>query len=307
MQVNPVIDKELKTKMRGWKSPALISVYLGFLGLIVLLFFLSSREASRYSADFFNPRVALESYNTLAFVQMMLILFITPAMTAGAISGERERQTLDLLLCTNLSSISIVTGKIFVSIAHVLLLVTASLPIMASVFLYGGIRMTDLLLTFGFYLATALFLGSLGIFYSTLFRKSSVSMIVSYITVFGLIIGTPILMVVWYVFIMHNQGSPNINQAMAFMFSNPVFGFGSTIDGLARGNILMQVFGMQNYAPSQSVGSFEVKPWMVNIVFDLVASVIFMLLASWKIKPVKKAWFPKRSRSSRKVEPASTM
>ena len=30
MQINPVIEKELKTKMRGWKAPALITAYLGF-------------------------------------------------------------------------------------------------------------------------------------------------------------------------------------------------------------------------------------------------------------------------------------
>ena len=298
MQINPVIDKELKTRMRGWKSPALIAVYLGFLGLIILLFFLSSNEASRYSANFFNPRVALDSYNTLALVQFILILFITPAMTAGAISGERERQTLDLLLCTNLSTFSIIIGKVFVSIAHVLLLVTASLPIMASVFLYGGIRITDLLLLFGFYLATALLLGSMGIFCSTLFKKSSVSMIVTYITVFGLIIGTPILMALWYAFIMHQQKVPTIYQAMSFMFSNPMFGFNSIIEGTARGNyILMELFRMGMYAVPQATGKFMLKPWMVNMAFDAVASIIFILLASWKIKPAKRAWFRRKRKA----------
>jgi len=164
MQINPVIEKELKTKMRGWKSPALITAYLGFLGLFIFFYFLTNNQLSRYGMEYFNPRVALNSYNTLAAVQLILILMITPAMTAGAISGERERQTLDLLLCTNLSTFSVVTGKIFVSIAHILLLITASLPIMGTVFLFGGVGIGDLLLLFAFYLTTALMLGSIGIF-----------------------------------------------------------------------------------------------------------------------------------------------
>ncbi|MCX7841722.1 MAG: ABC transporter permease [Clostridia bacterium] len=299
MLANPVIEKELKTKMRGWKSPALISAYLCFLGFIVLLFYLSSRESARYSADYFNPRVALELYNSIAMLQFFLLLFITPAMTAAAISGERERQTLDLVLCTNLSSSSIVTGKIVVSIAHVLLLVTASLPILATVFLYGGIRITDLLLLFGFYLLMALFMGSLGIFCSTLFKKSAVSMIVTYITIFCLISGTPILLAIWHVFIMHNQNAPTLYDAMSFMFSNPVFGFSSLFEGMSRGNMILEIFSMRTYGMPQTTGNFMIKPWMANMAFNLVASVIFILLAAWKINPVKRGLFIRKTEAQK--------
>ncbi len=298
MQINPIIEKELKTKMRGWKFPALISVYLAFLGLVVLLSFLSANESMRYSISYFNPRLAIDTYNVLAFMQMLLILAITPALTAAAISSERERQTLDLLLCTNLPTFSVVAGKVFVSIAHVLLLVTASLPVMATVFLYGGIRISDLLLLFSFYISVALFLGSIGILYSCIFKKSAISMILSYITVGALIIGTPILMLVSHTFVRHLQTAPTNNEIMAFLFSNPIYGYASLIDGnLANSGFFARLF---MFGGTASVPSNPfLQPWIVNMAFNIVAALIITFLASLKLRPV---WKRKRNKGIAAVE-----
>lgn len=295
MQLNPVIEKELKTKMRGWKSPALLTVYLGFLGLFIFFYFLTNNQLTNYGLSTFNPRVALSSYNTLATIQFMLILFITPAMTAGAISGERERQTLDLLLCTNLSSFSIITGKIFVSIAHVLLLITASLPILGMVFLFGGIGLTDLLLLFGFYLTTALMLGSMGIFFSSIFRKSSVSMVVSYISVFALLGGTFIALVLWVLITKGVLDNPPTAAEIVFFISpNPLFGFASiaAVTSGSRLAFITDMFAQMNQLINPSgVPKWYAEPWVLNSFFNLVASAVFIFFSAWKIRPVKKGLF----------------
>lgn len=312
MQINPVLEKELKVKMRGWRAPTLITVYMGFLGLIVFLIFLGNRLLSPYSMSQFNPSVALNAYNTLAIFQLLLLIFIVPSMTGGAISGERERQTLDLLLCTNLSTFKVVTGKMLVSIAHIMLLITASLPIMGTVFLYGGIRITDLLLLFGFYLVTAIMLGSMGIFYSSVFRKSSVAMIVSYITVLILLFGTVIVFGIWSNYYTQiNQKPPELVQAMYFLFANPFFGFGSVTEGMTMGmpffgdlfrfSMMGQYGGMQAATPPTLWG-IELKPWMVNVAFDLVLSIIFILISAIKIKPVKRFRLHRRVRDRAKAE-----
>ena len=65
------------------------------------------------SYDFsFDPANMGGMYVVLCAMQMGLMLLSAPAMTAGTISGERERQTLDLLLMTKMSSLSIVIGKL---------------------------------------------------------------------------------------------------------------------------------------------------------------------------------------------------
>lgn len=305
MQINPVIEKELKIKMRGWKAPTLITVYLGFLGLIVFLNFLGSWILSPYDIGQFNPVTALNSYYSLASFQLLLLAFITPAMTGGAISGEKERQTLDLLLCTNLSPFSIIIGKTLVSVAHIILLITASLPILGTVFLYGGIGITDLLLLFAFYIATALMLGSMGIFYSSIFRRSSVSMIMTYLTMLFLLIGTSIVYGIWSSIYLRNTGSPpGIGHSMAFLFANPFYGFGSVLDGLSSGmGVSGGVLGIfssiiinpgYGYAGINSASMYpvllgvQVKPWMVNIAFDIVVSIIFIVISAYRIQPVKR-------------------
>ncbi len=51
MQINPVIEKELKTKMRGWRAPALITAYLGFLFLVVIFYFLIYHDNGDYGSQ----------------------------------------------------------------------------------------------------------------------------------------------------------------------------------------------------------------------------------------------------------------
>ena len=72
----------------------------------------------------------------LSVLQLALIVFITPGLTAGVISSERERQTLNMLLTTTQSSTSIIIGKLVSSVAYLLLLMIASLPLYSIVFLY---------------------------------------------------------------------------------------------------------------------------------------------------------------------------
>ena len=114
--LNPVLDKEFRSRMRTWKSPLLISLYLGTLALITLGYYWTQQQRVYYSG--FGPDVGPQIYVTLTIFQLMLVSFVTPAFTAGVISGEREKQTLDLLICTRLSATSIILNKLIASIKN---------------------------------------------------------------------------------------------------------------------------------------------------------------------------------------------
>lgn len=286
MRVNPVIEKDLKTKMRGWRAPALLTIYLVVLGLVVFFGFLDNITSSRYTMASFNPRTAYNVYNTLAGFQLFLLMFIVPATTAGTVSGERERQTLDLMLCTNLSPFSIIIGKVAVSIAQIMLLIAASLPVLGTVFLFGGIGMTDLLLLFAFYLTTALMLASIGIFFSTFFRKSSVATILSYTTLLALTFGTVAAFSLYTRLTMNpvQYQAPTMARAMVFMFGNPLFGFGDLI-GDARGGIsILGVFtsSIGNIAAGKK--PFIISPWMMNMIFNVFLTAVLIPISTWRLK-----------------------
>jgi ABC-type transport system involved in multi-copper enzyme maturation permease subunit len=83
----------------------------------------------------------------LAFVlaQLIAALLVIPAFTAGAISGERERGSYELLYTTLLSPFSIVVSKALASVGYVSILLLASAPSMCVLFLLGGIDFNVLL------------------------------------------------------------------------------------------------------------------------------------------------------------------
>ena len=235
MYLNPIIEKEFKIKMRGWKVPVLITIYLLLLGSLVYLFFINNEMNSYYGQSSFNPFLALRIYSTLSAFQFCLLLLILPAITATGISSERERQTLDLLICSGASKLSIIWGKIMLSMAYIMLIIIASLPIMGVIFLFGGVSLLDLLYLFLFYLVTGLMASSIGIYYSTVFKKNAISIIMSYITMGFLTGGTLIIMFIYYLFKSRFQGpEPSYEQVIAFLFANPLFGFSSFVSPQGR-------------------------------------------------------------------------
>ena len=181
----PVLGKEMRGRTRGWRAPVLLSVYLGILGAFVLLFLWLN--LGRLST--INPQMGLVLYSLFIFGLIMLISFIAPAVAAGAISGERERRTYDLLLVTKASIPGIVLGKWLASVVYLIYLVVAALPVFAVVFLYGGVPPAILGLAFVVCLAAGLGYGALGLALSALTRRSQAAMIISLVLVFFFIFG----------------------------------------------------------------------------------------------------------------------
>ena len=174
IRVNAVLGKELTTRMRGWRAAAIITGYLAFLAAVSLAVLSSPNVPQSYAE---SANLGKNLFTWLAGFQMALIIFVTPASTADAISGERQRQTLDLLLATRLSSLSIVLGKLVAGLAFDLLLILCSLPLFSLVFLFGGVSPDQFVSMFVVFLATTLLLGSLALFISTVTVRSHVSSI----------------------------------------------------------------------------------------------------------------------------------
>ncbi|WP_033540912.1 ABC transporter permease [Planococcus sp. CAU13] len=175
---NPVLIKEIKLRFRNMKSFTGLFFYLMVMGIFVFGFI--NLTSSVTGGGFFRPAESFMLFSMLSYIQLGLILFITPGLTAGTISSEREKQTLNILLTTAQSSFQIIFGKLLSSIAFLLLLVVSGLPIYSMVFLYGGVAPSQIAVIFLFYFLTLLVIGSLGVMYSTLTRRTITSMIVTY-------------------------------------------------------------------------------------------------------------------------------
>lgn len=175
---NPVLSKELKLRFRAFKSFSGLMFYLAVLCIFVAGFLLIYTQFS--GTGFFRPSDSFTMFAVLSVLQMGLVMFITPGLTAGAISTEREKQTLNILLTTTQSSSQIIIGKLLSSVAFLVLMLVAGLPLYSLVFLFGGVSPSQLITIFLLYLVTLIAIGSIGIMFSTITKKTIVSMIATY-------------------------------------------------------------------------------------------------------------------------------
>ena len=238
---NPVLEKEFKLRFRSGKSFLGVFVYLFILAILALgyLYVISLGQ----SHLFFQPHESRGLFSYLAVIQLIMLLFITPGLTAGIISGERERQTLNILLTTTVSSFRIITGKLIASIAYLLILVVASLPLFSIVFLFGGVSPGEVLLVFIIYIITVFTFGAIGILFSTLFQKTIAAVIASYVATLFLTLGTVIL---FYISIgisigLDPGGDPVLAQYIASL--NPVMAVLSAMEM----DITLSLYGFFNF------------------------------------------------------------
>ncbi len=186
---NPVYKRETMVSSRSFRLALVLLVFNGILALVALLNMYSTLTQVRVTAEI-QYSSFMDLYLFVAVLEFIMLVFIMPALTAGSISGERERQTLDLMLSTKMTPAQIVLGKLAASLSTMVLLIISSFPILALVFVYGGVTIKDmgmLLICFG---AAALFVGSLGICCSALFGKSTLSTVAAYGVMGAVAVGT---------------------------------------------------------------------------------------------------------------------
>jgi ABC-type transport system involved in cytochrome c biogenesis permease component len=126
----------------------------------------------------------------LMMLQTLMVAVLAPAATAGAISSEREHQTLELLAVTPISSVAIVLGKLLSALAWVFVLILASIPVTALVFVFGGVAPEDMLRGYLVLFATVIGLGSIGIFFSALTRRTGASTGLTFVATLVLVVGS---------------------------------------------------------------------------------------------------------------------
>ena len=241
----------------------------------------------------------MDIYEFVTAIEFILLMFIVPAVTAASISGERERQTLDLMLTTQMTAAQIVTGKLMGALSSLFVLILSSFPAVAMVFVYGGITWWDALSLIFCYVAVAFMAGSLGIFFSSVFRRSTVSTAVTYGTLIAFVAGT--------YFINRfalSMSAANLDQTIAayameapairassggafYLFlMNPAFTFMAVIGNQAgRSTSFASVcsyFGMENTG-------FVMEHWvLLSVLLQLAAGALLLWEAVQFLEPVKK-------------------
>lgn len=194
LATNPVLLKELRNRLRVNRAFIVLTIYLFVLttcvGLVFLSYIISGNYASRPGVP---PAIGRSVFVTVVGLELLIICFLSPALTAGSIASERERQTLDLLRTTLLSSRALVFGKLISALSYTFLLLFAALPLQSVAFLFGGIALGEVLVGTILLIVSALAFSSLGLFFSSFSRRTLVSTVLAYGSVLVLVFGLPVM------------------------------------------------------------------------------------------------------------------
>lgn len=193
---NPIILKELRSRMRGSRAFLVLTLYLLFMVALIAVIYVPITYTVRSSGGPDQADVGKFVFGMILLVQMFLVAFIAPAFTAGAISGEKQNQSYDLLRTTLLTPRQLVTGKVLSALSYVFLLIFASMPLQSIAFLLGGITPVELIIAELLVLVTAAAFALIGLYFSTLLRTTIASTVATYAAALFLTIGIPAFMLV---------------------------------------------------------------------------------------------------------------
>ena len=271
---NPVLLKELKLRFRFFKSITGLLFYLVALLIFIGGFLLIVMEYRNQTS--LRPEESYFLFIMLAMLQMALVLFITPGLTAGAISSEREKQTLNMLLMTTQSSAQIVIGKLTSSIAYLGLLLIAGLPIYSVVFLFGGVSPWQLITIFFFYFVTMIAIGSIGLFFSIILKRTITSMIATYSTMVFLGGFTAFF---FFVSLMVSQmAAYNAGQSLT---SAPFAYFWASIN---PGALVLSILSTEVSYGLEEVSGIGLPIWIPYLIFYVALTALMISLSIKKLR-----------------------
>lgn len=284
IRLNPIVKKDLQVAARSMRLSWGLFAYEAVLTLMFLLALAMIQASSNniYSGgNIYSSLVVL--FPVLAVAQVGIVGLTVPILTASSISGEKERQTFDIMLTTCMSPFSIVLGKVFSAVMRILFFVAASTPIMALAFVVGGLSWMYLF----YFLLTIILLsvlsGSIGIFCSSVCRKSITAVILSFTVYF-------IITVLSFVPLILRMalGWASAGESMLVLLFNPIIFFEEFFMQIMTGESLFggDVFTRRNVG-FVTYHLAQGKVWMfTSAACMLLLSLLFMLAAAWKVNPM---------------------
>lgn len=283
MNINPIYEREHRVSTRSLKLSMAILIFNFIVAAVTLI---EMNEVVDYArkTSIIDYTSFLQIFKIVIFLPASLLIFVAPSFISGAISDERQRGTLEILLTTKMTARSIVFGKFLSLFASIMLILVSQLPIMAILFLYGGISVLDIIKLVINFVVFVILIISMGIFCSSIVVKTSVATALVYSTVLGLFVGTLVLY-----FLAANSFMMNENNILGILFIrfskfvllfNPLVSMDfllSKIMGEDSSDILVSLFWYDNW-------------FYINMVLDLLLSVSLLALSIVKIKPHCKTW-----------------
>lgn len=179
MKMNPICERASRAAAR---TPRFSAALFGGNALLaaMALFMLGLVFQRTAATGELRYEELLRVFHTLIWAELAFSALLVPARAAGAVSGEREQRTLDLLLGTALSPRRIILGNLLQNMIGAGIFVLSGLPVLFTVLLFGGVGLLEIAYIFLGLLLSAALSGSLGLFFSAINRTTAVAIVETY-------------------------------------------------------------------------------------------------------------------------------
>lgn len=160
LPANPILVRVVYGNSRRSRHLWLRFAYLAIILAVVMVGLISSSTTGSLAQ---LAKGASRTFWLASVTQLLLMCFLAPIFTAGAITQEKDAQTYNILISTPLSNAQIVIGSLMSRLYFVFVLLLAALPIFFTTMIYGGVTTGQIVRSFALAGATALITGSLAI------------------------------------------------------------------------------------------------------------------------------------------------
>lgn len=201
---NPVLQRELLVNLRRPRAFVLLLLYQVLLAAAVYF----AWPTDNIRLDLSNTGETSQLVDLVFLGQFILASLMAPSFAAGAIAGEKERMTYEMLLASPIRPEGIVMGKLVAALTHLAILVFASLPIVMLCLPLGGVSPYEVLVGYLALISSIITFGMISVACGSFFPRTSSALVVSYLTIL------PIAMIgVFGWFEMSSQGSLRLQIA----------------------------------------------------------------------------------------------
>ena len=300
--MNPIIKKEITVLFRSKKIFAIIGIYGFIMTSIIAIMVLSMVNAIGS-----NMRELIAIFYFVFAMQLMMIYIIVPTVTAGRISGERERQTLDMLLMTKMSKESIVKGMLYGSLIITAIIISVTLPVYGVMFYYEIVSLAELAMSVIYMISNIIFVASISIFFSAMMQRSVSATLATYFILLGYsvisiivlgIIGETVEDMSYDIVYNTYIGSMNNNEVYfipydvifsALWLGNPIGGFLSVADVTENLGISFNKDNLDDMIISDIIRYIVTGEWVrysfiLVIIEQMIMSSFFVKMAALKLK-----------------------
>jgi ABC-type transport system involved in multi-copper enzyme maturation permease subunit len=154
---------EMRTLMRGLRGPVALFLAIGFTVGLTIFLLLTKVNRPLYSMDEM-ARLGRLIFMWLIWLEIGLVSVLMPILTMGMIMREYTRLSIESLLLTQLSSLGIVAGKLLAGASLLGVTLLATVPVIAVVFLLGGVSPWELAWALLLLVLLAAYQGAVGIY-----------------------------------------------------------------------------------------------------------------------------------------------